>query len=352
MTIFGSGFQPGAVVFFGTGPTKFSALNCAEDGGDTISCFTPAHPAGAVDVTVMNVDGQSSTATGAYTFVLVVPPTITLPIAPATGATNGATPITITGTQFQTGATVNVNNLPADNVQFVSATSITATTPALPAGTADVTVINPDGGNTTAPDAFTYALGTGPINYIQSASTATGGALTTVSVTMPAVQTAGNLNVVIIGWNDATTTVSTVADTEGNTYAIAAPLVTGTGLSQIIYFAKNIAGEASNPNEVTVTFSGAAPAPDVRVLEYKGLDVVNPLDTTATAGDFGTSNLADSGACTTTSPTELVVAGLRWPAAFPLRARASQRWRSPIRTATMPNTRSGLRSAAVRLRLL
>ena len=95
----------------------------------------------------MNVDGQSSTPTGAYTFVLVVPPTITLPIAPATGATNGATPITITGTQFQTGATVNVNNLPADNVQFVSGTSITATTPALPAGTADVTVINPDGGN-------------------------------------------------------------------------------------------------------------------------------------------------------------------------------------------------------------
>ena len=46
---------------------------------------------------------------------------------------------------------------------------------------------------------------------------------------MPNVQTAGNLNVVIIGWNDATTTVSSVADTEGNTYAIAAPLVTGTG---------------------------------------------------------------------------------------------------------------------------
>ena len=69
-------------------------------------------------------------------------------------------------------------------------------------------------------------------------------------------------------------------DTEGNTYTIAAPLVTGTGLSQAIYFAKNIAGEASNPNEVTVTFSGAAPAPDVRVLEYKGLDITNPLDTT------------------------------------------------------------------------
>jgi hypothetical protein len=305
VTIFGSGFQPGAVVFFGTGPTRFSAVNCIEDGGDSISCNMPAHPAGLVDVTVVNVDGQSSTAAGAYTFVLVVPPTFTS-VVPATGPTNGATPITITGTQFQTGATVNVNNLPAANV-VVTPTSITAITPGLPAGLADVTVTNPDGGNITAPDAFTYALGSGSINYIQGAATATGGALTTVPVTMPAVQTAGNLNVVIIGWNDTTTIVSSVTDTENNTYAIAAPLVTGTGLSQIVYFAKNIAGEASNPNEVTVTFSGAAPAPDVRVLEYKGLDIANPVD--VTAGAAGTSNLADSGACTTTTATELVVAG-------------------------------------------
>jgi hypothetical protein len=305
VTIFGTNFQPGAVVFFGTGPTRFSALNCAEDGGDTISCFTPAHLAGLVDVTVVNVDGQSSTAAGAYTFVLVVPPTFTS-VVPATGPTNGSTAITVAGTQFQSGATVNINNLPAANV-VVSPTSITATTPALPAGPADVTVINPDGGTITGPDAFTYSLGTGPINYIQGASTATGGSLTTVPVILPNVQTAGNLNVVIIGWNDTTATVSSVTDTEGNTYSIAAPALQGTGLSQVVYFAKNIAGEATNPNEVTVTFSAAAQAPDVRVLEYKGLDTTNPVD--VTGGAVGTSNLADSGACTTTTPTELIVAG-------------------------------------------
>ena len=305
VTIFGSGFQPGATVFFGTAPGGFSALNCHEDGGDTIACFTPAHPVGPVDVTVMNVDGQVSSSTAAYTFVLVVPPTFTS-VAPATGPTNGATPITITGTAFQAGATVNINDLPAANV-VVAATSITATTPALPVGTADVTVTNPDGGTITAPDAFTYAQGAGPINYVQGASAATGGSLTLVPVTMSKVQTAGNLNVVIIGWNDTTATVSSVTDTEGNTYTIAAPLVTGGGLSQIVYFAKNIAGEASNPNEISVTFSQAALAPDVRVLEYRGLDIANPFDTTA--GNFGTSNLADSGACTTTAPTELVVAG-------------------------------------------
>src|SRR5882724_859724 len=305
VTIFGTNFQPGAVVLFGTAPGGFSALNCVEDGGTTISCFTPAHLAGPADVTVVNVDGQRSSAPAAYTFVLVVPPTFTS-VVPATGPTNGSTAITVAGTQFQNGATVNINNLPAANV-VVTPTSITATTPALPVGPADVTVANPDGGSITAPDAFTYALGSGSINYIQGAAAATGGALTTVPVIMPNVQTAGNLNVVIIGWNDTTATVSSVTDAEGNTYTIAAPLLTGTGLSQIIYYAKNIAGEASNPNEVTVTFSGAAQAPDVRVLEYKGLDIANPLDTTG--GAVGSSSLADSGACTTTTPVELVLAG-------------------------------------------
>lgn len=132
VTIFGTNFQPGAVVFFGTAPSRFSALNCAEDGGTTITCFTPAHPDGPVDVTVVNVDGQSSSAAGAYTFVLVVPPTFTS-VAPATGPTNGSTAITVTGTQFQTGATVAINNLPAANL-VVSPTSITATTPGLPTG--------------------------------------------------------------------------------------------------------------------------------------------------------------------------------------------------------------------------
>jgi IPT/TIG domain len=303
VTIFGTNFQPGAVVLFGTAPGGFSALNCSEDGGTTISCFTPAHPPGLVDITVVNVDGQhSSTTGGTYTFVTIVPPTFTS-IVPATGPTNGSTAVTVTGTLFQAGASLTINNLPAGNV-VVSPTSITATTPGLPTATADVTVTNPDGGAVTGPDAFTYALGTGPINYIQGASTATGGTATVIPTTMPKSQTAGNLNVVIIGWNDTTSTISSVVDTEGNTYAVAAAPVAGTGLSQAIYFAKNIAGGVA-PNQITVTFNQAAQAPDVRVLEYSGLDIANPVD--VTASNSGTSSLADSGACTTTTAVELVV---------------------------------------------
>jgi hypothetical protein len=104
---------------------------------------------------------------------------------------------------------------------------------------------------------------------------------------MPSPQTAGNLNAVIIGWNDTVAAVSSVTDTEGNTYVPALPVVTGTALSQVIYYAKNIAGDGGTPNQITVTFNQAAQSPDVHILEYSGLDVSNPVD--AVAADGGRS---------------------------------------------------------------
>src|ERR1700694_5458000 len=40
--------------------------------------------------------------------------------------------------------------------------------------------------------------------------------VTTISAAYAAAQTAGNLNVVVIGWNDTAARVSTVTDTSGN----------------------------------------------------------------------------------------------------------------------------------------
>src|SRR5262249_16856205 len=78
---------------------------------------------------------------------------------------------------------------------------------------------------------------------------------------------------------------------------------TGTGLRQSIYFAKNIA--ASSSNSVTVTFNQAATKPDVRILEYSGVDVANPLD--VSAGASGNSNIADSGFVSTNAADEVIV---------------------------------------------
>jgi len=305
VTITGTNFQPGAVVLFGTAPGGISTVNCTEAGGTTITCLTPADSDGAVDVTVVNVDGQTSSAAGAYTFVPVVPPTFTS-VSPTTGPTNGSA-ITVTGTNFQNGATVAVGGLPASNVVVQNATTITAITPGLPVGPADVTVTNPDGGTITSSGAYTYALGTGPINYIQGAVSATANLVGTASKQMTSLQHAGNLNVVIIGWADATASVTAVTDTEGNTYTVAGTALAGTGFTQVIYYAKNIVGDTATANQITVTFDHPALAPDVRILEYSGLDTISPLDTTA--GNAGSGGLADSGACTTTTPIELIVAG-------------------------------------------
>ncbi len=125
----------------------------------------------------------------------------------------------------------------------------------------------------------------------------------TVAVPYTTAQTAGNLNVVVVGWNSDTSSINAVTDSAGNTYEVAAPVRRGTGLSQAIYYAKNIRPAPSNT--VTVTFAGAVPFADVRIAEYSGLDQTNPFD--ATASNSGASVSATSGNVTTTSPIELAI---------------------------------------------
>ena len=81
-------------------------------------------------------------------------------------------------------------------------------------------------------------------------------------------------------WGDTTATVSSVTDSKGNTYALAAGPTKATGLTSALYYAKNI---AAGTNTVTVKFSATAHSPNVNVLEYSGLDTANPLDAMASA---------------------------------------------------------------------
>src|ERR1700722_1614055 len=69
--------------------------------------------------------------------------------------------------------------------------------------------------------------------------------ITVRSVVVPnsAAQTAGDLNVVVVGWDGATAKVSSVTDAKGNVYQLAAgpTVLTGsTPISQSIYYARNI----------------------------------------------------------------------------------------------------------------
>ena len=94
-------------------------------------------------------------------------------------------------------------------------------------------------------------------------------------------QSAGDLNVVAVGWTDTTSTIISVTDSAGNVYQLAAPLTRGSAMSQAIYYAKDINAATAGTNVVTVQFSAAVPYADVRAAEYSGIDPVDPLDTSA-----------------------------------------------------------------------
>jgi plastocyanin len=77
-------------------------------------------------------------------------------IAPNNGPPAGGTSVTISGSNFGSGATVKFGTNAATNVNVVSSTSITATTPAHNEGAVDVTVTNSDGQTAIATQGFTY----------------------------------------------------------------------------------------------------------------------------------------------------------------------------------------------------
>ena len=288
VTITGTNFATGATVKFGNG----SATNVVVVNATTITATTPAGTAGAVTVTV-TVSGQSGSLTNGYTYV--VTPTVSS-VSPNSGPVAGGTAVTITGTNFATGATVKFGNGSATNVVVVNATTITATTPASAAGAVTVTVTVGSQSGSLA-NGFTYT-GSIAIAFGQVAAATPQTPTASVPVTYPAAQTAGDLNIVVVGWNDTTSTVQSVKDSAGNNYVRAVGPTAGTGMQQSIYYASNIVGGS---NTVTVTFSAAAAYPDVRILEYRG---VTTLD--VTAGASGNSATSSSGAATTTGANELI----------------------------------------------
>jgi fibronectin type 3 domain-containing protein len=148
----------------------------------------------------------------------------------------------------------------------------------------------------------------GTITFVQVKSATPKGSPTSVAVAFTSAQTAGNLNVVAIGWGETTRTISSVTDSKGNSYVLAAPLTRNTngGLSHAIYYAKNIAAAAAGTNTVTVTFSGGASDPDLRILEYRGADASTPVDVTSTGTGSGTTSTTP--AVTTTTPSDLLFA--------------------------------------------
>jgi hypothetical protein len=176
VTIVGTGFVAGATVDFGgsacTGVTVVSAT--------MITCTTAAHAAGATTLTVTNPDTQSGNLASAYTYQAA--PTVTS-VAPNAGALAGGTAITITGTGFLSGATVDLGGSTCTSVVVVSTTSITCTTSAHAAGAVNVTVTNADTQNGALASGYTYQAAPTVTSVSPNAGNTAGGTAVTITGT-------------------------------------------------------------------------------------------------------------------------------------------------------------------------
>jgi hypothetical protein len=231
--------------------------------------------------------------------------TYTVSVSPQGGFT-GTVSLSVSG--LPNGATGTFNPTSIAGGSGSSTLSVT-TASSTPTGSSTLTITG-NNGSLTHSATVTLVVGSpSPIVFKQLNSndntTLPPATASSVAVAYTAAQTAGDLNVVVMGWNDATATVKSVTDTKGNAYVLAVgpTLVSGT-LSQSIYYAKNIVSAAANGNTVTLAFNGAAAYPDIRIAEYSGLSTSSPLDTTAAA--TGNSTNSDSGAATTSFAKELL----------------------------------------------
>jgi hypothetical protein len=164
------------------------------------------------------------------------------------------------------------------------------------AGSYPLTIKAHNGVGTDASQNFTLTAGSAAsVGFVQVNYATPQSPQTKVTVAYTQAQTAGNLNVVVVGWNDSTAQINSVTDSKSNTYVLAVgPTVQSGTATQAIYYAKNIAAAAANSNAVTVTFNTGAASPDVRIAEYSGIDLTTPVDVVAAAQGNGASSNSSS----------------------------------------------------------
>ena len=245
------------------------------------------------------------------------PPTLST-VAPSSGPSTGGTTVTLTGTNFLAGATVSFGTAAATSVTVVSATQITATTPAGSAGAVNVTVTNSNGQNASLASAFTYVGGitlsavspaSGPTTggtavtltgtgFLSGAAVSFGstasGAVTVQSSTQmtalaPAASSAGAVNVTVTNTNGqhaslanaftfvsaSTLSLSSIAPASGPTAGGTAVTLTGTGFASgaTVTFGSTLASSVAvvSSSQITaVTPAASAGAVNVKVANSSG----------------------------------------------------------------------------------
>jgi phosphatidylserine/phosphatidylglycerophosphate/cardiolipin synthase-like enzyme len=148
-------------------------------------------------------------------------------ISPTTGPSSGATLVTITGTNFVTGAIVSFGQSTASSIKVINGTTITAVAPPHVAGTVGITVTNKAGDTGTLPAAYVYT----------SASPSTAPKLNVIHPNSGS--PSGGDAVIISGSNLVKGMIVTIGGapatiTSFNTVSIHATTPSGTGVADVV----------------------------------------------------------------------------------------------------------------------
>ncbi len=296
----------------GTSTVTFNGTAATPTSWSATSIVVPVPTGATTGGVVVTVGGVASNG---VSFTVGASSTITN-ISPSSGAVG--TSVTITGTNFgspQGTSSVTFNGTTAIPTSW-SATSIVAP---VPSGAATGNVVVTVGG--VASNGVNFAVLSGGVGYVQGDAVDSQTSQTTFTVPFTSAQTAGNLNVVVVGWV-GTALVQSLTDTRGNAYVLAVGPTTqtfgksktspGVTQTQAIYYAKNIVSAAANGNSVAVTFTTAFCCAHIKIAEYAGMDPVNPVDKSvgqagAVTPSFNQPATVTSGLVTTTNAHDLLL---------------------------------------------
>jgi hypothetical protein len=155
VAVTGTGFFPTSVVLV----DGMQVRSAPQDGTRVLADFPP-HAAGAVDVAVVNPDGQRATLAAGFTYVAPDAPTVTS-VLPREGRTDAVTAVTVRGTRYVADSLVFLGETPV-RTAFVGGEELTAWVGPHAAGVVDVSVRNPDGQRGTLAAALTFVLPPAP----------------------------------------------------------------------------------------------------------------------------------------------------------------------------------------------
>ncbi|MFC1654821.1 IPT/TIG domain-containing protein, partial [Myxococcota bacterium] len=151
VTITGRRFMNGAQVTFGSDAAVEVSVNNAQE----ITCRTPAHTAGQVDVTVTNPGGLSATFPEGFEYVVSTGPHIQR-VEPAVGSTAGGEDVTLIGSGFAAGAVAYFDDVLAQDLVVSPPGAIACKTPPHAVGPVDVKVVNPNTQEDVLTNGFHY----------------------------------------------------------------------------------------------------------------------------------------------------------------------------------------------------